>query len=143
MSEPEIEGADEEAESQQSAGDDVDNGIIVAATQGRVRVCDNGGVFLPGGHIGRRGEGVRVVDAAVDGESVVETRHRKRQARLGERCQRPMAMSQVCCHYRNRSGCWGVSRRLQPGGQSRAARNPSPQDEVFVVCWMHVKTRMP
>jgi len=92
---PEVEGADEKARPQQGAGNYVDDRIIVAASQGCIWVRDDGGVPAPGWRIRRRRQRVRVVDATVDGQPVVQTGHREGQARLGEHGQRGMAG--VCC----------------------------------------------
>lgn len=82
---PEVERGHEEAGPQESAGDGVDHGIIEAAAKGRVGMGDDGGVPEPWrSSRGGGSEGVRMVDAAIEGGAVVNARQGEGEGWFGE-----------------------------------------------------------
>ena len=85
---PEVEGAHDEAALEKGPGYDVDNGVVIAPAQGRVRVRDNCAVLPPGRGLGGRRERLRMVDATVEGEAIVEAGEREGQGGLGKHGRR-------------------------------------------------------
>lgn len=85
---PEVEGAHDEAALEQGPGYNVNDGVIVAPTQGRIGMRDNCAVLVPERRPGRRCEGLRMVDATIEGEAVVEAGKGEGQGGLGEHGRR-------------------------------------------------------